>query len=125
MGRCRHCSARENINWEIDKIIDYTLRLSWCSPRKESALTLDAGAVFTRTVDELPVVGPGGTAMVKEIARRFLDRLGRPDQPLVLKLRTPEESIELPRAARLTPSHPAWAPLPTVGGGIADRLRAY
>ena len=27
--------------------------------------TLDAGVLFTRTVDELPVVGPGGVAMVK------------------------------------------------------------
>jgi len=29
------------------------------------AITLDAGLLFTRTVDDLPVVGAGGTAMVK------------------------------------------------------------
>jgi hypothetical protein len=62
--------------------------------------TLDAGVVFTRTIDDLPVVGPGGTAMVKigtdetvvggrEIWRPIVRREPK------LKLRTPEESIEL------------------------------
>lgn len=30
-----------------------------------AATTLDAGLVFTRTVEDLPVIGPGGVAMVK------------------------------------------------------------
>jgi hypothetical protein len=65
--------------------------------------TLDAGLIFTRTVDELPVVGPGGMAMVKigtdetvvggrEIWRRIVRRGEK------LKLRTPDESIELLRS---------------------------
>lgn len=37
-------------------------------PAGQSAVTrstLDAGLIFTRTVEELPVVGPGGMVMVK------------------------------------------------------------
>lgn len=62
--------------------------------------TLDAGLVFTRTVDDLPIVGPGGIAMVKigtdetvvggrEIWRPIVRRGPK------LNLRTAEESIEL------------------------------
>jgi hypothetical protein len=65
--------------------------------------TLDAGLVFTRTVDELPVIGPGGVAMVKigtdetvvggrEIWRPIVRRGTK------VKLRTPDESIELLRS---------------------------
>ena len=67
-----------------------------------TASTLDAGLIFTRTVDELPVVGPGGMVMVKigtdetvvggrEIWRRIVQRGEK------LKLRSPDESIELLR----------------------------
>jgi hypothetical protein len=65
--------------------------------------TLDAGLVFTRTVDDLPVVGPGGVAMVKigtdeavvggrEIWRPISQRGSK------VPLRTPEEAINLLRA---------------------------
>jgi hypothetical protein len=62
--------------------------------------TLDAGLIFTRTVEDLPVIGPGGMAMVKigtdesvvggrEIWRPILRRGAK------LPLRTPEEATEL------------------------------
>jgi hypothetical protein len=65
--------------------------------------TLDAGLIFTRTVDELPVIGPGGLAMVKigtddtvvggrEIWRPIARRGAK------VRLRTPDESIELLRS---------------------------
>jgi hypothetical protein len=68
-----------------------------------TAATLDAGLVFTRTVDELPVIGQGGMVMVKigtdelvvggrEIWRA-IDKRGPG-----LKLRTPDEAIEILRS---------------------------
>jgi hypothetical protein len=62
--------------------------------------TLDAGLVFTRTVDDLPVIGPGGMAMVKvgtdetvvggrEIWRPILGRGPR------VNLRMPDEAAGL------------------------------
>jgi len=64
--------------------------------------TLDAGLIFTRTVDDLPVIGPGGMTMVKvgtdetivggrEIWRPIMRR--GPEVPL----RTPEEATDLLR----------------------------
>lgn len=64
--------------------------------------TLDAGLIFTRTIDDLPVVGPGGMAMVKvgtdesvvggrEIWRPILSRGPK------VNLRTPEEATDLLR----------------------------
>jgi hypothetical protein len=64
--------------------------------------TLDAGVIFTRTVDELPVVGPGGMAMVKigtdesvvggrEVWRPIARRAAK------VNLRTPDEATDLLR----------------------------
>ena len=65
--------------------------------------TLDAGLIFTRTVDDLPVVGPGGMAMVKigtdetvvggrEIWRPIVRRGSK------VPLRTAQEATDLVRA---------------------------
>jgi hypothetical protein len=62
--------------------------------------TLDAGLIFTRTVDELPVVGPGGMTMVKVGTDESVvggREIWRPILRAVTKvsLRTPEEAIDL------------------------------
>jgi hypothetical protein len=70
------------------------------SSEDKTSATLDAGLIFTRLIDDLPVIGPGGMVMVKigtddsvvggrEIWRPILKRGDK------VSLRTPDEANEL------------------------------
>ena len=98
--------------------------------------TLDAGLIFTRTVDDLPVIGPGGMAMVKvgtdeavvggrEIWRPVLRRASQ------VNLRTPDEAVDLLRGQmktmasteKSTFARHAWAMQSSASKSSSDLLR--
>jgi hypothetical protein len=87
----------------LDRITYLHTEMTTTEESSTTHSTLDAGLVFRRTIDDLPVVGPGGVAMVKigtdetvvggrEIWRPIVRRGAK------RRLRTPDESIELLRS---------------------------
>jgi hypothetical protein len=80
------------------------LRTETQTPTGEVAerATLDAGLIFKRTVDELPVIGPGGTVMIKIGTDETVTGGREIWRPLVrrgeaVSLRAPDEAIDLLR----------------------------
>ena len=93
----------------LERITHLHAQTSTVAGEVSQVATLDAGLIFRRTVDDLPVIGPGGVAMVRigsdeevvggrEVCRPIAERGPTHD------LRRPEQAVEAP------------SPAPGVGG---------